>query len=174
MAAENCFAENIVGRCPPFSDPVYFLHEVQFSAGIGPAHFLAETTRPLGPRLSAFSPYFYIPILFAKWQWELRIEILEEIKCGNNCETAVSELAVSVCHPPLRYSAPAFFPYNYNNKKAGLSARFSFVRVKVLFVVELELGEAVVNRVARALDAVILVIARLLDVECQRCPFLRF
>jgi len=26
------FAENIVGRCPPFSDPVYFLHEVQFSA----------------------------------------------------------------------------------------------------------------------------------------------
>ena len=25
-----------------------FLHEVQFSAGIGPAHFLAETTRPLG------------------------------------------------------------------------------------------------------------------------------
>ena len=30
-----------------------FLHEVQFSAGIGPAHFPAETTRPLGPRLSA-------------------------------------------------------------------------------------------------------------------------
>jgi hypothetical protein len=25
-----------------------FLHEVQFSAGIGPAHFPAETTRPLG------------------------------------------------------------------------------------------------------------------------------
>ena len=33
-----------------------FPHEVRFSAGIGPAHFLAETTRPLGPRLSAFSP----------------------------------------------------------------------------------------------------------------------
>ena len=33
--------------------PAYFLHEVQFSAGIGPAHFPAETTRPLGPRLSA-------------------------------------------------------------------------------------------------------------------------
>ncbi len=30
-----------------------FLHEVQFFAGIGPAHFPAETTRPLGPRLSA-------------------------------------------------------------------------------------------------------------------------
>ena len=37
-------------------DPKDFLHEVQFSAGIGPAHFLAETTRPLRPRLSAFSP----------------------------------------------------------------------------------------------------------------------
>ena len=35
-----------------------FPHEVRFSAGIGPAHFLAETTRPLGPRLSAFSPSF--------------------------------------------------------------------------------------------------------------------
>ena len=34
----------------------YFLHEVRFFAGIGPAHFPAETTRPLGPRLSAFSP----------------------------------------------------------------------------------------------------------------------
>ncbi len=43
--------------------PAYFPHEVRFSAGIGPAHFLAETTRPLGPRLSAFSPTcpsFYI------------------------------------------------------------------------------------------------------------------
>jgi len=53
-------------------DRMDFLHEVQFSAGIEPAHFLAETTRPLRPRLSAFSPYFYIPYLFAKWQWELR------------------------------------------------------------------------------------------------------
>ena len=30
-----------------------FPHEVRFFAGIGPAHFPAETTRPLGPRLSA-------------------------------------------------------------------------------------------------------------------------
>ena len=29
----------------------------QFSAGIGPAHFPAETTRPLGPRLSAIFTY---------------------------------------------------------------------------------------------------------------------
>jgi hypothetical protein len=64
---------------------------------------------------------------------------------------------------------PTFF-----TRKAGQKVRFSFVRVRGLLVVELELGEAVVNRVARALDAVILVIARLLDVECQRCPFLRF
>jgi hypothetical protein len=27
---------------------MYFPHEVRFFAGIGPAHFLAETTRPLG------------------------------------------------------------------------------------------------------------------------------
>ena len=39
----------------------YFLHEVQFSAAIGAAHFLAETTRPLRPRLSAFSPSFISP-----------------------------------------------------------------------------------------------------------------
>jgi hypothetical protein len=37
----------IVGGCKDFP------HEVRFSAGIGPAHFLAETTRPLRPRLSA-------------------------------------------------------------------------------------------------------------------------
>ena len=76
-------------------DRMDFLHEVQFSAGIGPAHFLAETTRPLRYCLCAakadpmngapssnsdiaafrrlpFSPYFYIPYLFAKWQWILR------------------------------------------------------------------------------------------------------
>ena len=40
-------------------------------------------------------------------------------------------------------------------------------------VVELELCEAVVNRVARALDAVILVIAGLLDVESQGGSILR-
>jgi len=38
---------------PYQAGPVYFLHEVQFSAGIGPAHFPAATTRPLRPRLSA-------------------------------------------------------------------------------------------------------------------------
>ena len=37
-----------------------FPHEVRFSAGIGPAHFLAVTTRPLRPRLSAFSPNFEV------------------------------------------------------------------------------------------------------------------
>ena len=37
----------IVGGC------IDFPHKVRFSAGIGPAHFPAETTRPLGPRLSA-------------------------------------------------------------------------------------------------------------------------
>lgn len=53
-------------------------------------------------------------------------------------------------------------------KKAGLSARFSLCeRVRGL-VVELELSEAVVNRVARALNAVILVCAGFLEVECQR------
>ena len=89
-------AEN---KACPDSEPIWdrmdFLHEVQFSAGIGPAHFLAETTRPLRYCLCAakadpmngapssnsdiaafrrlpFSPYFYIPYLFAKWQWILR------------------------------------------------------------------------------------------------------
>ena len=48
---------------------------VQFSAGIGPAHFPAETTRPLRPRLSAIFTFFYISYLFAKWQWELRRKV---------------------------------------------------------------------------------------------------
>ena len=43
------------------------LHEVQFFAGIGPAHFLAETTRPLGRGCLQFSPSLYILILDAKW-----------------------------------------------------------------------------------------------------------
>ena len=34
----------------------YFLHKVQFFAGIGPAHFPAETTRPLGRGCLPFSP----------------------------------------------------------------------------------------------------------------------
>ena len=41
-----------------------------------------------------------------------------------------------------------------NLRNLGLSAHFYYVRVRGLFVVELELGKAVVNRVARALDAV--------------------
>ena len=35
-----------------------FPHEVRFSAGIGPAHFPAETTRPLGRGCLPFSPSF--------------------------------------------------------------------------------------------------------------------
>ena len=34
-----------------------FPHEVRFFAGIGPAHFPAETTRPLGRGCLPFSPY---------------------------------------------------------------------------------------------------------------------
>ena len=44
----------------------YFLHEVQFSAAIGAAHFLAETTRPLGRGCL----HFHLTFLFVKWQWE--------------------------------------------------------------------------------------------------------
>ena len=38
----------------------YFLHKVQFFAGIGPAHFPAETTRPLGRGCLPFSPSLYL------------------------------------------------------------------------------------------------------------------
>ena len=37
-----------------------FPHEVRFSAGIGPAHFPAETTRPLGRGCLPFSPLVYL------------------------------------------------------------------------------------------------------------------
>ena len=77
MAAEDCLRRKYSSsECWSCRERPWgrmdFPHEVRFSAGIGPAHFLAETTRPLGPRLSAFSPNFYILHLFAKWQWELR------------------------------------------------------------------------------------------------------
>jgi hypothetical protein len=36
-----------------------FLHEVQFFAGIGPAHFPAVTTRPLGRGCLPFSPLYF-------------------------------------------------------------------------------------------------------------------
>ena len=35
-------------------------------AGIGPAHFLAETTRPLGRGCLQFSPFFYIPFFVSQ------------------------------------------------------------------------------------------------------------
>ena len=40
-----------------------FLHEVQFSAAIEAAHFPAETTRPLGPRLSAIFTLLWVVLL---------------------------------------------------------------------------------------------------------------
>ena len=48
------YQRNIWGRMD-------FLHEVQFFAGIGPAHFPAETTRPLRPRLSAIFTLLLYP-----------------------------------------------------------------------------------------------------------------
>jgi hypothetical protein len=45
---ENGSLSNVGGRMD-------FLHEVRFSAGIGPAHFPAETTRPLGRGCLPFS-----------------------------------------------------------------------------------------------------------------------
>jgi hypothetical protein len=49
-----------------------FPHEVRFFAGIGPAHFPAETTGPLGRGCLPFSPSFiesictcYYPYLFS-------------------------------------------------------------------------------------------------------------
>ena len=44
--------------------------------------FYGRNNQAIGPRLSAFSPYFYILILFAKWQWKLRSKILKNI-CMN-------------------------------------------------------------------------------------------
>ena len=49
LRAENPAAPSVFY----YLDSFYFLHEVRFSAAIEAAHFLAETTRPLGPRLSA-------------------------------------------------------------------------------------------------------------------------
>ena len=72
MATKNCFAENICLSLPlfrPFRLFVFFrnynggrmafLHEVQFFAGIGPAHFPAVTTRPLGRGCLPFSPLYF-------------------------------------------------------------------------------------------------------------------
>ena len=48
-----------------------FLHEVQFSAAIEAAHFPAGGTA-IDACAAAIFTFFYIPYLFAKWQWELR------------------------------------------------------------------------------------------------------
>ena len=50
----------------------------------------------------------------------LRIEILEEIKCGNNNETAVSELVVSVCPPPKQVFCPLVIPFGHVREKRGI------------------------------------------------------
>jgi hypothetical protein len=63
---------------------------------------------------------------------------------------------------PLRPSSAAI-----RHKKSEPQGPLFFLRACNRLIVELELGEAVVNRVAIALDAVILVIAKLLDVESQ-------
>ena len=44
----------------PFGAGLHFLRIAQFFAGIGPAHFPAETTRPLGRGCLPFSPTFEI------------------------------------------------------------------------------------------------------------------
>ena len=44
----------------PFGARWHFLRIAQFSAAIEAAHFPAETTRPLGPRLSAIFTSYYI------------------------------------------------------------------------------------------------------------------
>ena len=102
MAAENCAMRKkchpapnglTIWTCFIFRTKCDFLQVLDL-------HIFRQVARLLTPVPLPFSPFFYILILFAKWQWILRIEILEEIKCGNNSETAVSELAVSVCHPP--------------------------------------------------------------------------
>ena len=54
LRAENPAAPSVFY----YLDTVYFLHEVQFSAAIEAAHFLAETTRPLGRGCLPFSPSF--------------------------------------------------------------------------------------------------------------------
>ena len=82
-----------------------FPHEVRFFAGIGPAHFLADLRNAassafeegapfmgtalaayrqcIGPRLSAFSPYFYILILFVKCLFFVFFESQEGMKLIN-------------------------------------------------------------------------------------------
>ena len=44
---------------------------MQFFAGIGPAHFLAETTRPLGRGCLPFSPCFNIALLYLAFVFDL-------------------------------------------------------------------------------------------------------
>ena len=74
MAAENCtlcrkyastVSLNIWGRRD-------FLRICAIFCRYWTCSFSCRNNQAIGPRLSAFSPYFYILILFAKWQWKLR------------------------------------------------------------------------------------------------------
>jgi hypothetical protein len=62
LAQKILASQNVGGRMD-------FLHEVHFFAGIGPAHFPAVTTRPLGRGCLPFSPlcfnvFCHISLLF--------------------------------------------------------------------------------------------------------------
>jgi hypothetical protein len=56
----------------------YFLHEVQFFAGIRPAHFPAETTRPLGRGCLPFSPSFSLLYLVFVFTFEMCVAKLRK------------------------------------------------------------------------------------------------
>ena len=147
MAAENCAMRK---RCHPAPNGLtiwtcfIFRTKCDFLQVLDLLIF-RQVARLLTPVPLPFSPFFYIHILFAKWQWILRIEILEEIKCGNNSETAVSELVVSVCHPPLRGTEGVFYIQNNRQMVAKVQPFVESIDLKILDV--LRSSQAVVEMI---------------------------
>ena len=52
----------------------FFAHLRIFFCRYWTCSFSGRNNQAIGPRLSAIFTFFYIPILFAEWQWKLRQE----------------------------------------------------------------------------------------------------
>ncbi len=83
-----------------FGDRMDFLHEVRFFAGIGPSHFPAEKTRPLGRGLLPFSPNL-------KSLYTINVAILHYLRFCSTINVAIlhySRFCIAINVARLHYS----------------------------------------------------------------------
>ena len=82
-----------------------FPHEVRFFAGIGPAHFPAETIRPLGRGCLPFSPSCFIVFCYISLLFSIRLKSTMQSYEKDFWHCHLLSLFVTFCH----LSANCFF-----------------------------------------------------------------